>query len=75
GFQVQGPALAGTAAPTTTIPTLAGGAFKSGCLYYGAGAGPVGTRTMSITVDSAQVVAEADELNNTLSGLTLTVQN
>lgn len=75
GFQVQGPALAGTAAPTTTIPTLAGGAFKSGCLYYGAGAGSVGTRAMTITVDSAQAVAEADELNNTLSGLTLTVQN
>ncbi|WP_421932345.1 CARDB domain-containing protein [Phenylobacterium sp.] len=75
GFQVQGTALAGAAAPTTTITTLAGGALKVGCLYYGAGAGPVGTRSLSISVDSAQAVAEADEVNNTLSGFTLTVQN
>ena len=62
---MQGTALAGTAAPTTTITTLGGGALKLGCLYYGAGAGPAGTRAMSITVDSAQAVAEADEVNNT----------
>lgn len=75
GFEVRGTALAGAAAPTTTITTLGGGALKLGCLYYGAGAGPVGTRTLSISADSGQVVTEADEVNNTLSGLTLSVHN